>query len=59
MRSFEKLILVASLVLSVFAAYTLVAGLYSGTLCYQSRCAYRGSPGESFVGYATMYVSAR
>jgi hypothetical protein len=55
MKSFEKLILIASLALSVYAAYTLVAGLYSGSLCYQSRCAHRGTPGESFVGYAATY----
>jgi hypothetical protein len=55
MKSFEKLVLAVSLVLAAYAAYTLVAGLLSGTLCYQSRCAHRGHPGESFLGYALMY----
>lgn len=55
MKSFEKLLLVASLALAAYAAYTLIAGLFSGTLCYQSRCAHRGHPGESFLGYASMY----
>ncbi len=55
MRAFEKFILFASLALAVFAAYTLVAGLVSGTLCYQSRCTHRGNPAESFDGFATMY----
>jgi hypothetical protein len=55
MKSFEKLVLAASLMLATYAAYTLVAGLFSGTLCYQSRCAHRDYPGESFLGYALMY----
>ena len=55
MKSFEKLVLVASLVLAAYAAYTLVAGLFSGTLCYQSRCAHRGYSGEGFLGYASVY----
>jgi hypothetical protein len=55
MKSFDKLVLVASLLLAAYAAYTLAAGLFSGTLCYQFRCAHRGHPGESFLGYAFMY----
>ena len=55
MKSFEKLVLVASLLLAAYAAYTLVAGLFSGALCYQSRCAHRAHPRESFLGYAFMY----
>jgi len=58
MKSFEKLVLVASLVLAAYAAYSLVAGLFSGTLCYQSRCAHRGYPGEGFLGYAFLYGMA-
>jgi hypothetical protein len=55
MRAFEKFILFASLALAIYAAYTLVAGVVSGTLCYQSRCAHLGNPAESFDGFATMY----
>ena len=55
MRAFEKFMLFASLALAGYAAYTLVAGLVSGTLCYQSRCVHRGNPAESFGGFATVY----
>ena len=54
-RSFEKLILVVSLVLAVYAAYTGVTGLFSGTLCYQSPCAHRGNPSENRFGHVSMY----
>jgi hypothetical protein len=55
MKSFDKLLLAASLALAAYAAYTLVAGLLSGALCYQSNCVHRGKLGENFVGYAFMY----
>ena len=54
MKSFEKLQLAASVALAAYAAYTLVAGLLSGALCYQSNFVHRAKLGENFVGYAFM-----
>ncbi len=55
MKSLEKLLLVASLALAAYAAFTLVAGLFFGTLCYQSNCVQRGESGEGFLAYASVY----
>jgi hypothetical protein len=56
MKTLEKVILGGSLALAAYAAYTLVIGLYEGVVCYQSRCAHRGSPGENFGGFILFYA---
>jgi|GEM_PF-2942389 len=56
MATLEKIILVGSLALAAYAAYTLVAGLSNGVLCYQSWCAHQGNPKEKFGGLAFLYA---
>jgi hypothetical protein len=56
MATFEKILLVVSLALAAYTAYTLVAGLYNGVLCYQSWCAHQGNPKENFGGLVFMYA---
>ena len=56
MKTLEKVILGGSLTLSAYAIYTLVIGLFEGVLCYQSRCAHHGNPGENFGGFVFVYV---
>jgi len=55
LKTFEKVLLLASLGLAAWGAYALILGFWSGVLCYQSHCAYRGSSSGGFVGYALVY----
>jgi hypothetical protein len=41
--------------LAAYAAFKLFSALSTGMLCFQSRCAQRGNPDETFVGYAVLY----
>lgn len=56
MATLAKVLLVVSLALAAYAAYTLIVGLYNGVLCYQSWCAHQGNPKEKFGSFVVIYA---